>query len=394
MRFGQSLVQGLINPGYSEGLFSGAQAMGQRMAGVPTEQEQAEIKRVRLEQQAQQEAALKRSQGLLTGNLLGASDEMLQPSVNAALATGVAPTDVNSMLNQRRTAQEAQADKQEQTDKARQEQIVAEQNKAVLSTIQERLVANNQPALAQLTGKIANIDQLAPELQKVIYNRAGFTEEDTQKALSTEGKLAQDMGFVPGTPEFTEQVRKNAQTIDSGVAPAQLKEVTAAVSARLDPKRSTLINDAVVAVSSGGAGTEAITENAVLNIFESNTRAEAAVRRFSSSSSLGRRLADSVSMWLRGEKTEPTKEDREFLIYAASRQHMAELEQAYRPAALAAGMTGGQVRNIEDFYSYTTATKEWMARFEEKYLTEDKQETNEPVRKRYNPETGQLEVIK
>lgn len=124
MRFGQSLIQGLIDPGYSQGLFSGAEAMGQRMAGVPTEQEQAEIERVRKEQQAQQQAALERSRGLLTGNLLNVSDDMLQPSVNAALATGVAPTAVNSLLNQRRTILEGQEAQEEKLRKQAEDQAV------------------------------------------------------------------------------------------------------------------------------------------------------------------------------------------------------------------------------------------------------------------------------
>ena len=252
---------------------------------------------------------------------------------------------------------------------------------AFTNSLSTALQTNGQTTAASLVAKIPDFDSIPAAAQERFLALAGITDpEDAKKALSTEGKLAADMGFVVGTPAFQEQVKKQTDVTNQGLDAEALNAIRTVLSDTVDIKQTHRINDAVIAMESSGLeGADALQENALLDLVGDKGRAVEAVRRFSESAGLVPRLSNSLSMWLTGEKTETNKNDREMLLYAALKMQENALDTAvYNTLPAIKGINEKQGKAIRNVYSFPESTKEWVTRFEKKYKAskEDKNSTS------------------
>ena len=252
---------------------------------------------------------------------------------------------------------------------------------AFTNSLSTALQTNGQTTAASLVAKIPDFDSIPAAAQERFLALAGITDpEDAKKALSTEGKLAADMGFVVGTPAFQEQVKKQTDVTNQGLDAEALNAIRTVLSDTVDIKQTHRINDAVIAMESSGLeGADALQENALLDLIGDKGRAVEAVRRFSESAGLVPRLSNSLSMWLTGEKTETNKNDREMLLYAALKMQENALDTAvYNTLPAIKGINEKQGEAIRNVYSFPEPTQEWVRRFEKKYKAskEDKNSTS------------------
>jgi hypothetical protein len=263
--------------------------------------------------------------------------------------------------------------------KAAQDKLNAQQG--FKTTIVSSLDSNGQTRFGNLVRNVPDVSALPAEVQKRILTAAGITSpEDQNKAMSTQGKLAMDMGYKVGTPEFQEAVAKLARAETAGTPAEAFNAIHSAVKDTVDLEKTRKINDAVTAVASGGkAGAEALQENTIIDLFGSKLRAEASVRRFAQSASLPRRIVDSVSQWATGEKTQLTLEDREAIIYASMKMQEESINTAVFNSAPALGIEEGLVPSVRAVYEFPKYSNEWAERYEKKYKNETSKEETDYV---------------
>lgn len=379
-RFGQGLIQALTNPAYADKL-NMAGMMAGSMPGRLRAEEEERNKKMREAQiaamqatamGATEEAARKRAmaQQVMAGQVASAQDPGVAAAAQAgAMRAGVKPTDVVAATSLAQQREKALADKANQ-----------DANAAFRDQISSMLSSKGQEGFANLVNRVPDFNALPAEVQKRILSAAGI--EDTvaqQEALSPEGKRAMDMGFIPGTPEFQENVAKQIKVFQAGAPAEAFNAVNAAVKSTVDLGKTQKINDAVTAISSRGlAGSEALQENTIIDLFGSSLRAEAAVRRFGSSASLPRRVTDSVLQWATGEKTNLTNEDREAIIYAAVKMQEESLNTAVNNSSQALRIDEELVPNVRAVYDFPSYTKEWVNKYETKYRETKQKPSSDP----------------
>ena len=124
---------------------------------------------------------------------------------------------------------------------------------AFTNSLSTALINNKQLSAANLVSNLPDFDSIPAAAQERLLALAGITDpKDAEKALSTEGRLATDMGFVVGTPAFREQVAKLADIENQGLDAEALTSIRAVLSDTVDIKQTHRINDAVIAMDSSG----------------------------------------------------------------------------------------------------------------------------------------------
>jgi len=361
-RFGQGMIQSMINPQWSQGLHQ----VGMLAGGLPGARRAEEQQR--LEEQQKQAAIMSAFQ---TGQAPGGSDPA---AAMAAMAQGVPGLDPKEMIS----AHMAGASMADLAAKKENAQAAAEAQQGFKQTIAGALRAKGQEGLANVVERVPDFNALPAEAQKRILAQAGITDPDEQaKAMSPQGKLAMDMGFKPQTPEFQDKVSQLATLERAGTPTEAFNSVHSAVKSVADLGRNQKILDAVTALEvRGAAGAEALQENTIIDLFGTRLRAEASVRRFAQSASLPRRIADGLVLWASGDKTDLTYEERRAIVYAASKMQESQLDNAVSSAGTALSIEGEKLPAIRAIYSYPKEVQEWQRRFEEQNFT-SKEETSD-----------------
>lgn len=369
MRFGQGLIQSLINPAYGQGLFQAGQLMG----SAPSRAREAEQQRnmALLEASAQgaterAEQLRQRQQGMLLGDALTGPQGIAQAAQQQAIQAGVPIADVVAASKERRAVQETA-----QQERAAQQQAKNTQGlKEVLAT---ELETAGQTGYANVIRNVPDPSALPAEVQTRIFESIGMSADEGIKAMSPQGKLAFDMGYIPGTPEFQEVVGRMFTSENAGKPVERINGAHSLVKDLADVERNQLLNQSVVAVTSRGkAGAEALSENAIVNLFGDKLRAEAAVRRFAGSTSIGRRISDSLRMWALGEKTETTADERKAILYAALKQQQEELQYAADRAAAVNNLDESETETLQSLYAFPETSQKFIDDFEKQYREENK----------------------
>ena len=254
------------------------------------------------------------------------------------------------------------------------------ESSAFKTSLVTALTKRNQTSLADIVSKIPNFENLPAEAQNRILSAAGITDpEDQKKAVSTYGKVAADMGFIPGTAAFNDKVAELNNVGNQANVAEGFKAIHGAVKDTVDLQKSIGLNDAVTALNLGGkAGAETLQVNAILELFGNPTKANAAVIRFGESASIPRRVVDSVSKWSLGKSSAITLEDREYIVYAALQMQKQALDGAVANSATALNIKEDEARAIRDFYNSPKATTEWEKRFEAKYYPKTEKKESPP----------------
>lgn len=352
-RFGQGLIQGLINPGYelnTTGMMAGG------LAGRIAERKKEELQR------QQQQAALMSAYKM--GQSPGGSDPA---SAMAALTQAVPGIEAKDLM----AAQTAGTKQAERAAKAKAQQDKLNAQQGFKTTLVSALEEKGQASFANLVSKVPDFDALPAEVQNRVLTAAGITDPKEQEvAKSSIGKLAMDMGYQPNTPEFKQKVNELANAQEAGTTVETFNSINSVVKQNVDLGKSVKINDAVTAVGSSGLqGAEALQENTIVDIFGSSLRAEASVRRFVQSASLPERLINGVSMWATGEKP-LAREDREAILYAAIRMQEESIGNTINNSGKALNIPDSTLDSIKQVYSFPETTQEFKKRFEEKYRKE------------------------
>lgn len=363
-----ALSYALGRPTFGGGLFQVGQQAGQQGAFAGYNQSvMAEQERLKQEEQMQQKGLLS-AYGL--GNNPGNSNPM-QALAAIQEGTGV---DAAKALTMMQAGQQQASSTAANAEKRR----VAEQEAGITRALTNML--GDDPAnarLRQVVAQAGNIKQLPDSLQKILWSRAGLKEEDVLTAVSTQGKLAQDMGYVPGTAAFRDQVAKlaqpkageakfNADAAFAGLDLTNPADIDKAETIALNNNQPSLANslrfrkneqiasnqgvdikDVMETASSidpaftgyqehysiaervlqevdnsNLAGATALIERLVTSTAPNDLKAVAELNRFRGSKSVGRRVADWVSQGFTGELTDATLDD--FKAFAESLQDYSE----------------------------------------------------------------------
>lgn len=103
MRFGQGLIQSLINPAYGQGLFNAAQSIGSMPGRMRAEEEQrlkqqqmAQLNAFGEQAQARAEQLRAKQRGMLLGDIIGGNDTSAQIATQGAVAAGVPLSEVSA----------------------------------------------------------------------------------------------------------------------------------------------------------------------------------------------------------------------------------------------------------------------------------------------------------
>ena len=244
------------------------------------------------------------------------------------------------------------------------------ESSAFKTSLVTALTERDQKSLADIVSKIPNFENLPAEAQNRILSAAGITDpEDQKKAQSSQGKLAADMGFIPGTEEFSNKVEQISQFESQAGSAEILKAFTSAVNTVVPLEKTSQVNNAVVALAQGdNPGANAIQLEAIMALAGSKQRAEAAYKRLEKSASIDERVANSLTEFFKGGVAEPTFEAREFLVYSVLQQHKQALDQVVSNAATTLSVPEDKVKPIRAMFDFTGSTKEWESRFENKYF--------------------------
>jgi hypothetical protein len=367
--FSQSLIQGLINPSYADKLGTAGMLAGSMPDRLRLEREE------RAKEEAEKMQAIQRQQAQLQ-TYLAASRGKSDPGALAAAAE-IPGTDIGALIDAKTAGSDVAAQERER----KKEELANSSQAAFMASLGDQLRANGQASFASVVANIPNLEMLPAAAQERILAAAGITDpEEQQKAQSREGKLAADMGFVLGTPDFRNKVEELA-TASTGVNPDAFQAINAAVKSNVDLKRNSLLNNAVVASSStGSAGSESLQENTILELFGNVSKAQDAVRRFASSTSLGRNIWDGAVKVVTGNKSQATKEERDAILYAAIKIQEEALESTVNSAAAAMNVAPEDAVNIRKVYFLPESTKEWARRFEEKNFKPKESTGNNRIR--------------
>lgn len=370
--FSQSLIQGLINPSYADKLGTAGMLAGSMPDRLRLEREE------RAKEEAEKLQAMQQQSALMSAYNMAQQPGGSNPSAAmAAMQQGVPGLKAKDMI----AAATAGSDVAAQERERKKEELANSSQAAFMVSLSDQLRANGQASFASVVDKVPNLEVLPAAAQERILAAAGITDpEEQQKAQSPEGKLAADMGFVLGTPDFRNKVEELA-TASTGVNPDAFQAINAAVKSNVDLKRNSLLNNAVVASSStGSAGSESLQENTILELFGNVSKAQDAVRRFASSTSLGRNIWDGAVKVVTGNKSQATKEERDAILYAAIKIQEEALESTVNSAAAAMNVTPEDAVNIRKVYFLPESTKEWARRFEEKNFKPKESTGNNRIR--------------
>ena len=232
------------------------------------------------------------------------------------------------------------------------------------------LTERNQKSLADIVSKIPNFENLPAEAQNRILSSAGITDPvEQKKALSSQGRLAADMGFIPGTQDFSNKVEQISKVENQTGSAEVLKAFTSAVNTLVPLEKTAQVNNAVVALSQGDKpGADTVQLESIMAIAGSKQRAEAAYRRLEQSAAIDERISNSLNKFFTGTVSTPTFEAREFLVYSALQQQKQALDQVVSNTATTLSVPEDKVKPIRAMFDFTGSTKEWESRFENKYF--------------------------
>lgn len=313
------------------------------------------------------------------GGMLG-MDMRTAPELAAAELSKVDQTDPKSLIQALGVQAKYEQDPQKKVlymleiDKIRKSQELQKQTQTQSGAFRDSLVKTltdkKQTGLANIVRNIPDFDKLPAEAQNRILSAAGITSiEDQQKALSPQGKLAADMGFIPGTQDFYDKVEQISKFENQTGSAEVLKSFTSAVNTLVPLEKTAQVNNAVVALAQGDKpGADTIQLEAIMAIAGSKQRAEAAYKRLEQSASIDERVANLISKFFTGEVTELTFEAREFLVYSALQQQKQALDQVVSNTATTLSVPENKVKSIRALFDFTDSTKEWQSRFEKKYF--------------------------
>jgi len=256
------------------------------------------------------------------------------------------------------------------------------ESSAFKTSLVNSLTNNNQKGLADIVSKIPNFENLPAEAQNRILSAAGITDPNEQKkALSTQGKLAADMGFIPGTEDFSKKVEQISKFENQTGSAEVLKSFTSAVNTLVPLEKTAQVNNAVVALAQGDKpGANAIQLESIMALAGSKQRAEAAYKRIEKSASIDERIANSLTEFFKGGVAEPTFEAREFLVYSVLQQHKQALDQVVSNTATTLSLPEEKIKPIRAMFDFTGATKEWESRFEKRYFPNTEKEGTPEVK--------------
>lgn len=382
--FSNSLIQGLINPSFGDNLSQVGMLAGS-YDGRRREKQEEEAKKALVAQRMstlmQDESPQRIRQG---------AAELFQTNPEASKMLMDRAAEMSAKMAQLTGVPEGGARAAKNTMLGK--QATAKADSAFKDTLSSMLSQKGQEGYSNLISQVPDFGALPNEVQKRVLTAAGIVDEGEQAmARSPEGKRSMDRGFIPGTKEFQEDVTRQMKVLNSEASVEAFNAISGVVNQQVDSKKTHKINDAVTAISSSGlAGSEALQENTIIDLFGSALRAEAAVKRFGSSASLPRRVTDSISLWATGSKTNLTNEDREAIIYSAIKMQEAALDSAVNNSAQALSVDEKLIPNVRAVYSFPSYTQEWVDRYEKKYSETKQKPSSAPERVRYDAQGNRL----
>lgn len=361
-----ALSLALGSPSFGGGLFQAGQQAGQQgmMSGYNES--------VKAAQEEEQRKLAMQNKGLLSAYGLGQNPGNSNPTQALGAIQEGTGVDAAKAIEMMQAGQQQAAS----TEEAAQKRRVAEQKAGITRSIAADLQARGQSSLAKYVASAGDMSQLPTELQKQVFKRLGMTDEEALKAVSTEGKLATDMGFVPGSAAFQQKVTDLSSAVPAeGQTADRFTALSKALKTTVDLSKHEKIRNAIIAnESSGMSGSEYLQESTLTDLFDSNQRAIAAISMFRGSESLYRRLRNVVSRGFTGEAIEVTAEDRDALIYAAYRQQMDTVGQKVDSMAPILKFNETEASNFKTAFGVSPQAEEWASRFEERF----KKPTGEP----------------